>query len=87
MTIRVCYRAQFRTVTRKAEENFPPLANVAELLAEIARRYPPLSALLFHPDRTRRPWALVLVNDQPADDSQPIPANAVVTLLAPMAGG
>jgi molybdopterin converting factor subunit 1 len=54
-------------------------ATVAQLRRQLAEHYPPLARLLNH--------SAFAVNDDFADDSQPIPANAAVALLPPVSGG
>jgi len=89
MTVRVIYRAQFRTAANLAEEVLPLTAGslLTSLLTEIVRRHPSLEPLLLRDDGSRREAVLIFVNDFAADDSRPLVTGDVVTLLAPMAGG
>ena len=89
MTVRVIYRAQFRTAASVAEEELPLSADssLSSLWTEIVRRHPNLQPILLRDDGSRREAVLVFVNDLPAPDSHPLVTGDVVTLLAPMAGG
>lgn len=89
MSVRVIYRAQFRTAANMAEEELPlsAVATLAALLTEIGRRHPSLEPLLFREDGSRREAVLIFINDITTDDSRPLVTGDVVTLLTPMAGG
>jgi molybdopterin converting factor small subunit len=89
MRVTVNYLAQVRRAVGRAEEilDTVPDGTLADLIRHLAREHPAAANLLLddagHPSRS----LLFFVNDAPFDTEAILPNPAVITILAPMAGG
>ena len=79
VTVRMFARAKDLAGTSSVAVDIAEGGTVSQLRRQLAERYPSLARLLDH--------SAFAVNDDFADDSQPIPANAEVALLPPVSGG
>ncbi len=89
MRVTVNYLAQVRRAVGRAEEilDTPAGDTLADLIRFLAAEHPAAASLLLDAEDRPSRSLLFFVNDAPfaADDHLPNPA--VVTILAPMAGG
>lgn len=79
MKVRLFARARELAGTDTLDVNIPAGATVAELRRRMAGTCPALAGLLKH--------SALAVNDEYADDSQVLPAEAEVAMLPPVSGG
>jgi molybdopterin converting factor small subunit len=79
VTVQLFARAKDLAGAGAVAMDLPDGATVAHLRRRLAECFPPLARLLEH--------SAFAVNDDFADDSQPIPPDAVVALLPPVSGG
>lgn len=88
MAVTIQYHAQIRRAVGVAEESVElggqPLA---ALISRLAERHPAAAGLLVDASGQPSRSLLFFVDDAPADVDSIVPDGAVVTILAPMAGG
>lgn len=88
MRITVQYLAQIRRATGCAEEVVEiPDGTLGDLAQHLAAKHPNAARLLLSASGQPSRSLLFFVNDAPCEATSPLPANALVTILTPMAGG
>ena len=89
MRVTVHYLAQVRRAVGRAEEIFDTAADgtLADLIQFLATEHPAAASMLLEADGRPSRSLLFFVNDGPFDLDAVLPNPAVVTVLAPMAGG
>jgi len=88
MRITVQYLAQIRRAVGCAEEILDvPDGSLADLVRHLAVKHPDAARLFLGPTGEPSRSLLFFVNDAPFDAAAKLPANAIVTILTPMAGG
>ena len=88
MRITVQYLAQVRRAVGCAEENVDfATGTLSDLIHLLAQKHPAAAGMLLGDAGQPSRSLLFFVNDAPFAADAPLPEDAVVTILAPMAGG
>ena len=89
MRVTVNYLAQVRRAVGRAEEilDTVPDGTLADLVRFLAQEHPAAATLLLDAVGQPSRSLLFFVNEAPFDANDLLPNPAVVTILAPMAGG
>jgi molybdopterin converting factor small subunit len=89
MRVTVNYLAQVRRAVGRAEEILDTAADgtLADLIRRLAQEHPSAATMLLDAAGQPSRSLLFFVNDAPLDVDAQLPNPAIVTILAPMAGG